>query len=200
MGKPLMPWQRLVADVAGKSRIAGLAYPEVIVTVPGNRGRRRWFCRGRCNGRSVWDTPQRIVYSAQSGNDARKKLVEDQVPDPRAVGRQVPHPAVLRGMGNEAVEFTNGSRIVLLASSADSGHGKTVDMAVKDELFADTDNRRDQALVPAMATKAAAQILTLSTMGTDESLPLNRAVERGRAAAEAGAADGIAYFEWSADR
>jgi hypothetical protein len=37
-----------------------------------------------------------------------------------------------------------------------------------------------------------------STMGTDESEPLNRAVARGRAAVEDGVTDGIAYSEWSA--
>jgi hypothetical protein len=107
--------------------------------------------------------------------------------------------SILRGMGNEAVVWRNGSRLVLLASSTDSGHGKTVDLAIKDELFADVDDRRDQALVPAMATRAAAQTLTLSTMGTDSSLPLNRAVERGRVAVTAGQRSGIAYFEWSAE-
>lgn len=38
----------------------------------------------------------------------------------------------------------------------------------------------------------------MSTMGTAESLALNRAVERGRAAVDAGQRSGIAYFEWSA--
>ncbi|MGH7358528.1 MAG: LAGLIDADG family homing endonuclease, partial [Candidatus Rokuibacteriota bacterium] len=145
-----------------------------------------------------WGSPQRVVYSAQSGNDARKKLIDDQVPilEPRA--RKLGIRRILRGMGNEAVEFVNGSRISLLASTDDSGHGKTLDLGVKDELFADGDERRDQSMVPAMATRAAAQILTLSTMGTDDSVALNRAVDRGRAAVDEGARTGVAYFEWSA--
>jgi phage terminase large subunit-like protein len=50
-----------------------------------------------------------------------------------------------------------------------------------------------------LMTKPYAQVLTASTMGTDESEPLNKAVERGRSNAEMGMRSGTAYFEWSAD-
>lgn len=196
-----MPWQQLVADVGGElDPVTGLpVYREVIVTVPRQSGKTTLVLGWEVQRALGWDTAQRIVYSAQSGNDARKKLIEDQVPILERHRQKLGIRRILRGMGNEAVEFTNGSRIILLASTADSGHGKTVDLGVKDELFADYDDRRDQAMIPAMATRAAAQILTTSTMGTDESLPLNRTVERGRQAVAAGTTSGIAYFEWSAD-
>lgn len=195
-----MPWQRLVADVGGElDPVTGLpAYREVIVTVPRQSGKTTLILGWELQRALGWDQPQRIVYSAQSGNDARKKLIEDQVPLLERRRRQLGILRILRGMGNEAIEFANGSRIGLLASTADSGHGKTLDLGVKDELFADYDDRRDQAMVPAMATRAAAQMLTASTMGTDESVPLNRSVERGRLAVDSGQNTGIAYFEWSA--
>lgn len=201
IGLPLMPWQRLVADVGGElDPDTGLpAYREVIVTVPRQSGKTTLVLSWEIQRAHGWDTPQRIVYSAQTGLDARKKLIEDQVPILEPRKRRLGIARILRGIGSEAVEFTNGSRIVLLASMADSGHGKTVDFAVKDEFFADHDNRRDQTLVPAMATKPAGQILTASTMGTEESAPLNRAVDRGRLAVDSGVREGIAYFEWSAD-
>jgi len=196
-----MPWQQLVADVGGELDPAtGLpVYREVIVTVPRQSGKTTLVLGWEIQRAHGWDTPQRIVYSAQSGNDARKKLIEDQVPILEPRRKKLGIRRILRGMGNEAIEFANGSRIVLLASTADSGHGKTIDLGVKDELFADYDDRRDQAMIPAMATRQAAQVLTASTMGTDESFPLNRAVERGREAVAAGVTSGIAYFEWSAD-
>jgi hypothetical protein len=199
-----MPWQRAVADVGGEliETAEGLLIPafrEVIVTVPRQSGKTTLVLGWEIQRAHGWDTPQRIVYSAQSGNDARKKLIEDQVPILEPRRKMFGIRRILRGMGNEAIEFANGSRIILLASTAESGHGKTVDLGVKDELFADYDDRRDQAMIPAMATRAAAQILTASTMGTDESFPLNRAVERGRQAVAGGATSGIAYFEWSAD-
>ena len=196
-----MPWQQLVADVGGELDPAtGLpVYREVIVTVPRQSGKTTLVLSWQVERALGWDVAQRIVYSAQSGNDARKKLIEDQVPILEPRRHKLGIRRILRGMGNEAIEFSNGSRIVLLASTADSGHGKTIDLGVKDELFADYDDRRDQAMIPAMATRAAAQVLTASTMGTDESFPLNRAVERGRQAVADGVTSGIAYFEWSAD-
>lgn len=203
MGLPLMPWQRLVADVGGElveteNGLVVPAFREVVVTVPRQSGKTTLILGWEVQRGLGWDTPQKIAYSAQSGNDARKKLVEDQIPILFPRRRRLGISRILKGMGNESVEFVNGSRITLLASSEESGHGKTIDLGVKDELFADFDDRRDQAMVPAMATRPAAQMVTASTMGTDESIPLNRAVDRGRVAVNADARTGIAYFEWSA--
>lgn len=200
LGLPFMPWQRLVADVGGEiDPETGLpAYREVVFTVPRQSGKTTIVLPWEIQRAHGWDGPQRICYSAQDGNAARKKLVEDQFPllEPRKARFAIRR--LLRGVGSEAVDFANGSRIVLMASAEDSGHGRTIDMAVKDELFADVDDRRDQSLIPAMATKAAGQILTASTMGTDRSIPFNRLVARGRKAVEEGVRTGIAYFEWSA--
>lgn len=201
-----MPWQQLVADVGLElDPDTGLpAYREVIMTVPRQSGKTililAWEIQRARGWPAMGEGPQRVVYSAQKGNDARKKLIEDQVPilDRASVKKALGIKTILQGMGNEAVVFNNGSRIVLLASAEDSGHGKTVDLGVKDEFWADFDDRRDQALVPAMNTRPAAQTLTASTAGTDESIPLNRAIKRGRSAVESGVRSGIAYFEWSA--
>lgn len=175
------------------------AYRDVVVTVPRQSGKTTLVLAWQVQRALGWGSPQRIVYSAQTGNDARKKLIEDQVPilEPRKAKLGIRR--ILKGMGNEAIEFRNGSRIVLMASGEEAGHGKTVDLGVKDEFFADTDDRRDQALGPAMITRAAAQKLTCSTAGTDASVPLNQLVERGRQAVIDGQRHGIAYFEWSAD-
>jgi hypothetical protein len=190
----------MVADVGGELTEEGLpAYREVVVTIPRQSGKTTLLLGWQVQRALGWEGPQRIVYSAQSGTDARKKLLDDQVPilEPRRKAFGIRR--IVRANGNEGVSFANGSKIVLLASTADSGHGKTVDLAVKDELFADHDDRRDQILVPAMVTRPAAQILTSSTMGTEESIPLNRKIEQGRLAVGADTRSGIAYFEWSAD-
>lgn len=207
LGQPLMPWQRLVADVGGElveDPDTGLlipAYRSVSLTVPRQSGKTTlilsWMVQ-RCLGWVEDWGPQRVVYSAQTGNDARKKLVEDQAPMLIGKKKTLGVYRLRRGMGNEGVDFANGSMIGLLASSEDSGHGKTVDLGVKDELFADIDDRREQSLVPAMATRRAGQVLACSTAGTDTSMALNRVVEAGRSAVEAGERTGIAYFEWSA--
>lgn len=197
-----MPWQERVAEVGGEIDSAtGLpAYREVVVTVPRQNGKTTLVLGWEVQRALGWDLAQRIVYSAQSGKDARQKLLDDQVPILEARRQKLGIRSIRRVNGSEGIEFRNGSRIDLMAGTEASGHGFTVDLGVKDELWHDWDHRRDQALLPAMVTRPAAQMLTTSTMGTDASIPLNDAVERGRALVEAGdTTSGIAYFEWSAD-
>jgi hypothetical protein len=203
LGLPFMPWQELVADVGGElvelsNGLVVPAYREVIVTVPRQSGKTTLVLAWGIQRAHGWGCPQRVAYSAQTGNDARKKLVEDWEPILKPRQSQLGIRRILKGMGNEAVEFRNGSRIVLMASSEESGHGPTVHLGVKDELFADSDFRRDQALVPSMATIEDAQVLTMSTAGTDDSIPLNDAVSRGRQVVLEDRREGVAYFEWSA--
>lgn len=198
-----MPWQRQVADVGLELLPDGRpAYRAVRFTVPRQSGKTTlilsWEIQRALGWSQILGQPQRIAYSAQTGKDAREKLLEDQVPLLERHKKILGVSKVTRTNGSEAVVWRNGSRLTLLASGADSGHGKTIDLGVKDELFADVDNRRDQALSPAMMTRAHAQVITASTMGTAESLALNLEVESGRAAVEAGKTTGVAYFEWSA--
>ncbi len=204
LGQPLMPWQALVADVGLELMEDGRpAYREVTFTVPRQSGKTTlilsWEVQRALGWAQLLGQPQRIAYSAQTGKDAREKLLDDQwalylMPHRKMLGIEKP----IRTNGSEAIAWRNGSRLILLASGADSGHGKTIDLGVKDELFADVDFRRDQALNPAMATRPYGQIVTASTMGTIESIPLNAAVETGRAAVTADSDRGVAYFEWSA--
>jgi hypothetical protein len=73
-----------------------------------------------------------------------------------------------------------------------------VDLAIVDEAFADDDFRREQALRPAMATRPDAQLIVISTAGTDKSIYLKHLVDNGRAAVVDGT-PGLAYLEWSAE-
>lgn len=200
LGQPFMPWQRLVADVALEMLDDGRpAYRMVIVTVPRQQGKTILQLAVMIQRALGWAGPQRMLYSAQSGNDARKKLVDDWSPilTPRRARLGISR--ILKGMGNEAVEFRNGSLMVLLASSEESGHGKTLDLALHDEIFKDKDFRREQATGPGMLTRRSAQTWFSSTMGTEASVLMNAKVEQGRTAVMQGRDTGVAYFEWSAD-
>lgn len=175
-----------------------LAYREVIATVPRQKGKTTLVLCWELDRCVMWDRPQRAVYSAQTGWDARRKLIDDQVPlieGSRSISKTVKR--VLRGTGNESVTFKTGSRIDIIAADKGAGHGRTIDLGVVDEAFDDVDDRREGALLPAMTTRASAQILVSSTAGTLDSLYLRRKVEMGRKAATEGRTDGIAYFEWS---
>lgn len=201
LGQPLMPWQRQVADVLGEiDGESGLpAFREVVVTVPRQSGKTLLVLAVQLDRALNWGGPQNIAYTAQTGQDSRSKLVRDQVPMLMASPMGAAVKQVLKGSAYTAVEFLNGSRIEALATSQEAGHGKTVSLAVLDELMADSDDRRIQGLLPAMLTVDDAQLLVTSTAGTDKSVPLRAKVDSGRASVADGSTSGLAYFEWSAD-
>lgn len=197
-----MPWQQMVADVGGElDPETGIpAYRNVVVTVPRQNGKTTLVLAWECQRAIGWEHlgPQRISYSAQTGADARKKLIQDQKPIIELHKKVLGIKRIYEAIGSEGILWHNGSRLVLLNNTEAGGHGPSVDLGVKDERFADYDDRRDQALTPAMATRAFGQQLDLSTMGTEDSIPWNALVERGRLAVDSGQRTGIAYFEWSA--
>lgn len=195
-----MPWQRMVADVAGEydARTGLPAYREVVVTVPRQSGKTSHVLVAMLDRALMWGAPMRIAYTAQTGLDARQKVINDFLPAIERSPLRAALDRMLRGAAETAIEFVGGSRLEVLNSGEEAGHGRTIDMGVIDEAFADEDDRREQAIVPAMTTRAEAQMLVLSTMGTPRSTLLNRKVRVGRAMAEAGETSGVAYFEWSA--
>jgi len=199
MGTPLMPWQRRVVDVALEVDDTGrLAYREVALTVPRQSGKSTllvalmlWRCL-------AWGNRQRVAYTAQTGSDARKKVVDDFAPMLLDSALAPMVQKVYRLAGDPSINFVNGSRIQALPTTATAGHGMTLSGGgFIDEAFADVDDRREQALLPAMATCPDAQLWVVSTAGTDESAYLNRKVQTGRECAVTGRGR-IAYFEWSA--
>ena len=194
-----MPHQRLIADVALEINPAtGLpAYREIGVTMPRQSGKTSLLLPVEIDRCTMWGDNRRVVYTAQTGLEARKKLIEDQVPVLEKSDLAGVVTVCHKGIGNESVVFLNGSRIGLTASGQESGHGFTISMGIADECWADEDHRREQAMLPAMVTVADAQFWVASTMGTEQSTYLNRKVESGRHAVEVDSGEGIAYFEWS---
>lgn len=199
MGTPLMPWQELVAMVGLEMTDDGTpAYRQIWVSVPRQNGKTTLVLVWVLDRALYWGPRQLMVYSAQSGQDARKKMLEDYVPALEAspfwplIGEN----RVRKAAGDVGIGFKNQSRIDVISNSASAGHGRTLDLGVIDEAFDDMDDRREQAIAPAQITRRNAQIFGCSTMGTDESVYLNRKVDIGRAATlEADAT--VAYFEWS---
>lgn len=199
LGTPLMDWQRQVVDTALEvdPETGLLAYREVVITTPRQSGKTTLVLGFECERCLTWDEPQRVAYTAQTGFDARRKLIEDQAPVLQRSAIRDGIRKVNRGVGNEGIWFKNDSRITVMASTTDAGHGSVIDLGVVDECWRDEDDRREQALLPAMSTRPDAQILLTTTQGTDKSVYLNRKVERGRAAVSADSGSGLAYFEWS---
>ena len=199
LGLPLMPWQADVVGVFGEQLDGRPAYRELVLTVPRQSGKTTLILAIMLHRALFYGKPQRIAYTAQTGHDARQKLLDDFVPIIERSPFANLVDRVYRANGDEAVIFSNGSRIEVLRNSISAGHGRTLDLAIIDEAFADEDDVREQALLPTMATKKDAQIVVVSTAGTERSLYLKRKVDQGRAASEADTGEGIAYFEWAAN-
>ena len=77
-----MPWQRLVADI-GLELLPGTmipAYREILITVPRQNGKTTLMLAFEVQRALGWLKPQGIAYTAQTGKDAREKLLNDQAP------------------------------------------------------------------------------------------------------------------------
>lgn len=172
------------------------AYREVVISVPRQAGKSvllfAWMV-WRCL--SATDAV-RIAYTAQTGWDARRKLLEDFEPHLRRSVVQRAVQRIYRSNAETAIVWRDGSRIEIVASVEDAGHGRVLDGAVIDEAWADADDRREAALIPTMVTRPAAQLWIASSAGTEASVYWHRKVELGRAAVAE--PSGICYFEWSA--
>jgi hypothetical protein len=204
LGKELMPWQQHVADVALELDPATgrLVYREVGLVVPRQSGKSTLVLAlmlQRALATRQFGQRQRIVYTAQTRKDARKKWEEDYVADLEAAPKIRPRIKVDRTPGRERVIFPNGSMFGIEASTEKAGHGGTLDLAFIDEAFAQVDARLQQAFEPAMITRPQSQMWVVSTAGWEGESPFleekqdagrQRVLDRQRADA--------CYFEWSA--
>lgn len=197
-GTPMMPWQRHVLDVALELDADGHpAYRKVVLTVPRQSGKTTLQLALFVHRALGWGGPQVMAYAAQTGVDARKKLIDDQIP----ILKRSPFKGLMRprlASGHEAILWRNGSRHMLAANTEKSGHGGTLDLGLIDEAFSQVDARTEQAFSPAMSTRRDAQLWVVSTAGTPASLYLRGKVDAGRSSCH-DTDSGSAYFEWSAD-
>jgi Phage Terminase len=202
---PLMPWQRQVLDVGleyepDKDWPNGrrYVYREIDFGTPRQSGKSVLMLVKTLHRMVLCGPGQRSAYSMQSGSAAATKMLDDWVPLIEESDFRHALANVRRSVGSQSLRFKNNSTINIMANTKDSGHGRTLDEAMLDEAFADVDDRREQAVLPAMITRRNAQVWITSTAGTDESLFWRRKVNLGREIAGRGDTSGLAYFEWSA--
>jgi hypothetical protein len=194
-----MPWQRLVADVATEIDKDGLpVYSQVTVQVPRQAGKTTLLLAIEVHRALMWGGPQSIAYTAQTGMDARQKLMRDQVPILEGSGIRAALRKIYRANGTEAVIFRNGSRIDPLPNTPSAGHGRTLDLAIIDEARFDVDDTREAALLPAMVTRPASQLWVISTAGDATSVYFRKKIEDGRRTIETKTQGRRAFFDWSA--
>jgi phage terminase large subunit-like protein len=195
LGFELMPWQSLVADVALEHEGGRLAYRDVAVGTPRQSGKSTLLL-SLIVYRLLAAPGQRVVYGAQSRLAARGKLFDTWWPRIRRspLGDLF---TLSRATGAETLRCSNGSLMTLMSTDDAAAHGETIDLGILDEAWA-LDAAAEQAVRPAMATRDAGQLWCLSTAGTERSVWWRSRVDTGRAQAELGVTESLAYFEWSA--
>jgi hypothetical protein len=204
IGKPGMPWQREVWDVATERDSAGhLVYEIVLVTVPRQSGKTTLYGPVTLD-RVICNPGIKTFYTAQTGKDARSRF-RDLVD----LVKGSPLDAVARyrySAGDEGITFPNGSSHKIFAPVQAALHGETPPLVGLDEIWEYDELLGDAllegAIIPAQVTLfGQRQIWLMSTAGTAASTFMRKWVERGRAQAaaqrrgEAGPHPKLAYFE-----
>lgn len=198
LGTPLMPWQRLVLDVALEVMPDGTwAYRTIVVTVQRQAGKTTligpWQTH-RCLTRQdvlTWLTAQRRQDARDTWLQIVKRLRNSPLAPPRIKVRE--------SNGSETVTYPSGSTFRPFAPTRDALHGKANELVFVDEPWAFDAAQGDDveaAVLPTFTTTGGQLVLT-STAGTEASEYLAGYVDLGRAAVGAGQTDTLAYFEWA---
>lgn len=218
LGTPFMPHQQYVMDVGLEvdPDTGRLKYDEVVWTImrqsgktTGVRAKKVW----RCTVASHRLGPQVAMYTAQTRGAARKKLERDFIEALRAAEErgsflEIRNPKARPSKstrqwkpslnnGQEHLLFGRGNYLQIDAPNREAGHGDTIDDATIDEAFAHQTDAVEQAVVPAMATRADHQLWVVSTAGDEKSFYFWPKIRDGRRAVESGERSNVAYFEWS---
>ncbi len=197
LGTPLMPWQQLVADVAGEVLDDGSwAYRTVVVTVQRQAGKTTLVGPVHLHGAMTYPRPSYIT--AQKRSDARDTWLDVAQ---RLRDSPLSKLAKIReSNGDEGIWFGRGS-FRPFAPTEDGLHGKANGRVTVDEGWAfdlAQGAALEQAILPTFTTTGG-QLWMVSTAGHGGSHWLRNYVERGRAAVGADRREGICYAEWSID-
>lgn len=203
LGSPPMPWQRYILDVALEINPATgrFAYREVCLSVPRQQGKTAMLLAVIVHRCMAWGR-QNVVYAAQTRGMARTRW-EDEFLATLDASPLANRYLTRKTNGHEALIWKRGrSRFGITSNTEKAGHGPSLDLGLIDEAFAHEDARLEQAMSPAMLTKAMAQLWVASAGGTEKSIYLNDKRAAGRAAIErmweTGEYPSNAYFEWFA--
>jgi phage terminase large subunit-like protein len=193
-----MEWQQLVVDVALEVTADGrFAYQLVLVSTPRQAGKSTLF-GAVMDHRALMIPRARVWFTFQTHTSAVDWLTNEHYPALAIFGGEV---HLRRMSGSEHVKFRRTEGLIRPFPPTPAGlHSKTSDLVVVDEAWAfDLVRGRalDQAIVPTQATKPNAQVWKVSTAGDANSVWWLGAIEAGRAAAEAGRTDSVAFFEWA---
>jgi hypothetical protein len=184
LGRPMMPWQRLTADVGSQVDDVGrFIWQLIIVSVPRQSGKTTTML-AKSIQRCLMAPHRKSWNTAQTGQDARKKWREnaDEVMASPLAQLVAGKPA--KSNGAEALTFINGSKFRPFPPTRDALHGEQSDNVDADEVWAYDEQQGDdllQAVVPTQLTRPGAQLWLWSTRGDRHSVWFHNLIEQAMA-------------------
>lgn len=194
LGYTLMGWQSDLLMPAMEWRRDGRPFHKTIVVTCSRQQGKTVLMAAIAVWRALWKPDQHIVFLAQTRGAASARLFDVATALQRA---GVPGVKWYRGVGNEHVQFSNGSRIDVESPNIHGGHGASYHLIILDEAFSLQDHTL-QGLLPTQTALRDSQLVVVSTMGTEDSAVWNRYVDLGRASVKDRTST-IAYTEYAAD-
>ena len=201
LGRPFMPWQQIVADVATEREDDGsYRYEIVLVTVPRQSGKTTLVGPVQLD-RIIMNPGIRCFYTAQTGMDAGKRF-EDLVSLVKAspLGSKATYKFAA---GDKSITVPGGSQLKIFSPGMAALHGETPPLVTLDEIWEYDellgDAMLEGAIIPAQMTLAGRrQIWMISTAGVAASTFMRKWVDRGRESVTSGGKKypRLAYFEW----
>lgn len=189
--KPLIPWQRYVADVSGEVDGDGMLWYNTVILTLQRQGGKTALDLARNVQSCLMGPNRRAWYTAQSGQHASAKWRE--MSDTFTQAPRLKNFAKRRlTNGSEALTFLNGSEFRPHPPTEDSLHSKQSDTNTVDEAWAFTELQGNQllgAIQPTTATRRMVvgqqpQLWIISTEGTVESTFFNPIVDAARQMAD----------------
>lgn len=203
LGKPLMPWQREVVDVATeRDELGRLVYEIVIVTVPRQSGKTTLLGPVMLH-RALINPTRRIFYTAQTQKDANSRMT-DVMTLLKGSPLDAPIATYQRSPGTFGIKLPNDAVVRTFAPVESALHGETPPLVVLDEFWEYDevlgDNLLEQAIRAAQLQLGGnRQVWLVSTAGTAASTFMRKWVDKGRETVKSGGTKWprIAFFEWS---
>lgn len=202
MGRHLMPWQRLALDVGTEYQHDELGrrkyrYHTVTIVVPRQSGKTDLTIPLQVHRALTRFGEAACWYTAQSGQDARKRIMELIERVEASPLTELFTPTRSNGAEGLRVSEQPGAHVTRFSPTFSALHGEHPYLVVLDEFWhyaADLGQALIGAIEPAQITLGGrAQLWQVSTMGTAASAFMNAIVADGRA----GADPGHCYIEYS---
>jgi hypothetical protein len=202
LGRPLIPWQRQVLDVAGEIDPATgrHAYQRVVLIVPRRAGKSLlMLARGMAGG--LAGASRRSFYTSAHRENAARMWRDDWFPAVQACPLRS-FTKITHGNGTETITWrSTHSTFRLVAATGSAIRGAATNLVVIDEareIRPEVGDALEAAVFPTQATGAGGQTWIVSNAGNQESLWLARWRDLGRAAVAEDHRHGICYIEYAA--